>query len=295
MKVLTFTLILAMILPMSETWSAEGKIKLENKLSVGDRIVSESTEENYTWANFKQMGGPLFEQTGTMEITITVDVISLDKDGVFDLKVASEISGTTEYSDQAKATFIPATKQAARIIRVAKNGQVISPDIGQYELNHPRNPLLDIDNWLVYVVKQQSPPLIRLPDREVGVGDVWITETPVKTPDGGELKIITHAGLFAFGKMDEYECAWIQSEARLPFKFKLSGDFEGYSSITVDGMLIWEGRSYFAYGEGRMIKERNSWSFVVAIDMPLKEQNAKGFYATRVNTITKTSLSRSTD
>ena len=178
------------------------------------------------------------------------------------------------------------------MIRVAKNGQVISPKIGQYELRHPQNPLLGIDDWLVYIVKQQSPLLARLPDKEVGVGDVWTTETPVRTPDGGELKIITRAGIFAFGKMDEYECAWIQSEARLPFKFKLSGDFEGYSSITVDGMLIWEGRSYFAYEEGRTIRDRNSWSFVVAVEVPLEEGIAKGFFTTRVNSTSETSLSR---
>jgi hypothetical protein len=292
MKVLAFILTLAMVLSTLAAWAAEEKIQLENRLSVGDRLVSESTEESYTWANFKQIGGPLFEQTGSLETTTTVNIVSVDEDGVFDLRMTSEASGTTKNSDQSKPNFIPATEQPVRELKVAKNGEVILPRIAQYELRHPQNPLLDIDDWLAYIARQKFPPLTRLPDKKVGVGDVWTTETPVRSPDGGKLKITSRARVFAFGEMDGYDCAWIQSEAIMRFKFELSGDFEGYSSITVNGVFIWEGKSYFAHEEGRTIKDRNSWNFVLGIEIPLEEKTAAGFFTTRVISTSATSLSR---
>ncbi len=292
MKVLVFALTLAMILSVSGAL-AEGKIKLENKLSVGDRIVSENMVGNYVWANFKQVGGPLFEQTDDMETITTVDVMSIDENGMIDIKVASEISGTiTESDNESRTAFIPATKQPLRLLKVAKNGKIIWSDIGRYELRHPRNPLRDIDDWLVYITERQSSPLPRLPDKEVGVGDSWTAETLIEGPDGGDLKITTRAKLFAIGKIGEYDCAWIQSEARLPFKFQLSGDFEGYSSITVGGTFVWYGRSYFAYEEGRVIRDKKSWNFMMMIDIPLQEGNAKSFFTTLGSSTSTTSLSR---
>ena len=292
MKVLAFMLTLAMILSISGAWAAEKKVKLENKLSVGDRLISESTEENFTWANFKRVGGPLFEQTGSIETTAVIDVKSVDENGVIDIEVASETSGSTKYSDQANTTFIPATKQPVRTLRVKKNGEIISSNIRQYKLLHPRNPFLDIDDWLIYVARQQSPFLTRFSDRKVGIGDVWTTEAFVKNPNGVDMKITTRSRLFAFGEVDDYECAWIQSEAKLPFRFEISGNFDGYSSITVDGMFLWEGRVYFAHEEGRIIKERNSWGFTVTIEIPLQEETAINFFTTRVSSITTTSLSQ---
>ena len=167
-------------------------------------------------------------------------------------------------------------------LKVTKSGEVLSSNIEQYKLNHPQNPFLDIDDWLMYIARQQSPALTRLPDRRVGVGDMWTYETSIRGLNNVEMKVITRFKLFAFGKMDDYECAWIQSEAKLPFKIELTGNFTGYSSITIDGMFAWEGRSYFAYEEGRIIKDRNSWSFVVTVEIPMQEEIAVNFFTTRV-------------
>jgi len=282
MKVSVFILTLAMILSISGVWAAENRIKLENKLSVGDTIISERTAENFTWANFKKVGGPLFEQTGSIETTTIINVISVDENGVADIKVAGETSGSTEYSDREQTAFIPATKHPVQELKVTKSGEVLSPNIEQYKLNHPQNPFLDIDDWLMYIVRQQSPALTRLPDRRVGAGDVWTYETSIRGLNNVEMKVITRSRLFAFGKMDDYECAWIQSEAKLPLKIELTGNFTGYSSITIDGMFAWEGRSYFAYEEGRIIKDRNSWNFVVTVEIPMQEEIAVNFLTTRV-------------
>jgi hypothetical protein len=294
MKALALALAFAVILPVSGILSAEEKVKLEHKLSVGDRIVSESTMENYVWANFEQMEGPLFEQTGNIETTITTDVVSVDESGVIEAKVTSEVSGAIKQfvAGKPKTTLIPATEQPPRMFKVTKTGEVIWCDIGEYKPRHPRNPLRDIDDWLAYITVQQSSPLAGLPDKEVGVGDAWTTETPVKGPDGRELKLIAYFRLFGFGKVGEYDCAWIQSEVRLPFKIEFSGDFEGYSSAAVEGMFSWKGRSYFAYEEGRMIKDRSSLNFMMMIETPLQEGSARSFVTTLGSITSTTSLSK---
>jgi len=291
MKALVLTLTFAVILSASGVLSAAEKVKLEHKLSVGDRLVSENTMENYVWANFKQVGGPLFEQTGNIETTVTVDVVAVDENGVIETKVVTEASGAVKQLG-GKTTLIPATEQPQRMFKLTKTGEVVWCDIGEYEPRHPQNPLGDIDDWLAYITVQQTAPLVGLPDKEVEVGDSWITETLLKSPDGGKLKMVTKFGLFALGKVDEHDCAWIQSEARLPFRFKFSGEFDGYSSVAVEGIFVWKGRSCFAYEEGRMVKDRSSWSFIMMVEIPLEEGSARSFFTTLGDSTSTTSLSR---
>jgi len=294
MKALAFTLAFAMILSVSGILSAQEKVKLEHKLSAGDRIVSETTMENYVWANFGQMGGPLFEQAGSIETTTITDVVSVDENGVIEAKVASEVSGAIEQfvDGKPKTTFIPASEQPTRMFKVAKTGRVVWCDIGEYEPRHPRDPFRDVDDWLAYITVQQFSPLAGLPDKEVGIGDVWTTETPVKSPGGRKLKLTTNFKLFGFGKVGEYDCVWIQSEVKLPFKIEFSGDFEGYSSVAVEGMFSWDVRSCFAYEEGRMIKDRSLMHFVMMIEIPLQERTAKTFVTTLGDSKSATSLSK---
>lgn len=294
MKALAFILTFVMILSVSGILSAQEKVKLEHKLSVGDRIVSETTMENYVWANFGQIGGPLFEQAGSIETTTTTDVMSVDKNGVIEAKVTSEVGGAIEQFVDGKTntTFIPADEQPPRMFKVAKTGQVVWCDIGEYKPRHPRDPFRDVDEWLAYITVQQFSPLAGLPDKEVGAGDVWKTETPVKCPDGRELKVTADFKLFGFGKVGEYNCAWIQSEVKLPFKIEFSGDFEGYSSVAVEGIFSWDVRACFAYEEGRMIKDRSLMHFVMMIEIPLQERTAKAFVTTLGNSTSTTSLSR---
>jgi hypothetical protein len=294
MKALPFILTFVMILSVSGILPAQEKVKLEHKLSVGDRIVSETSMENYVWANFGQLGGPLFERAGSIETTTTTDVVSVDKNGVIEAKVISEESGAIEQFVDGKTntTFIPATEHPPRIFKVSKTGQVVWCGIGEYKPRHPRDPFRDVDNWIAYITVQQFSPLARLPDKKVGVGDIWTTETPVKGPDGRELKLTTNFKLFGFGKVGEYDCAWIQSEAKLPFKIGFSGDFEGYSSVAAEGRFSWSVRSCFAYEEGRMIKDRSLMHFVMMIEIPLQERTAKTSITTLGNSKSTTSLSR---
>ena len=97
-----------------------------------------------------------------------------------------------------------------------------------------------------------------LPGKEVGVGDLWTTETSLRSPDGGSLKMATSSRLFALGKVGEHECAWIQSEIALPIKIEFSGGFEGYSSVSMKGVVNSREISHFAYKKGTAIGDRIS-------------------------------------
>jgi len=293
MKVLVLALAFAMILSASGISAVPGKVKLEHKLSVGDSLVSEVTRELYVWANFREIGGPLFEHTANVDGKITVDVVSVDENGAIEARVSSEESGNIKQFG-GKTILIPATQRPPQVFRIAKTGQIVRCDIGEYKHRHPKNPLADIDDMITYITMQHSTALIGLPDKEVGAGDVWTIETPLKSPDGRELKLTTYCRIFTLGKMGEYECAWILSKSELPFKIELAGDFEGYSSVVVEGMFVWEGRSCFAYQEGRTITDRSSLSSMMMIEIPMQEGSAKSFSTTLGNSKSVISLSRQT-
>lgn len=297
MKVLILALIFSMVLSVSGILSAQEKVKLEHRLSAGDKIVSEATTQNHVWADFRQLGGPLFDQTGNVETTTTIDIVSVDESGVIEIKGTSKISGAVKQSGddgEPKTTLIMATEYPLQTLKVTKAGRVVWSDISEYKHRHPQNPLRDIDYWLTYITVQQFPPLVGLPDKETAVGEIWTVETPLKGPDGRELKMITNSRLFALGRAGKHDCAWIQSNTKLPFKIEFSGDFEGYSSIAVEGMCSWEGRYYFAYEEGRMIKDRSSWHLEMMIQIPTQEGIAKGFIITLGDSTLTTSLPEQT-
>ena len=268
----------------------EPKVKLEHKLSVGDRLVSESTSEAHVWANPGQMGGLPFEQTANAEATTTIDVVSVDESGVIEMKrTYKQTSTERQFDGEPKTTT---TEWPPLTYKVKKTGEVVLCDIGEYELRHPQNPAEDTVNWFLYIGQQIL--LAVLPDKEVEVGDVWTTETLLKSPDGGELKMTTTSKLFALGKVGEYDCAWIQGEGNLPIRVEFRGDFEGYSYVVMEGTVSGKGMSYFAYKEGRTIEGRGSWGFEMTVEIVSEEESAKAFSIMHVNETSTTSLSKQT-
>lgn len=240
------------------------KIKLEHKLPEGEKIVRDGMAKSYLWLDFRQMEGPLSEQTVNIKRASAIEVRSVSGSGITEIRLTGEETRTEKFFNEEPETIT--TECLPRIYKVRKTGEVIWSDIGEYEHPNPQDPVRDTAEWYSFICQQISP-LTVLPEWEVGVGDTWTMETYLTGPDGGQLKMTTRSRLFALGEVGEFDCAWIQSEIELPIRIEFNGNFDGYSTIAMEGAVNTRELSYFGYKEGVTIKDKSSINVEVILDV----------------------------
>lgn len=165
-----------------------------------------------------------------MEMTMTQKVVEVHSNGVMELRVSIDSSILWKNSQQISVN----TRNKVFNMKMAASGEVLESS----------------------VVGPQSPP--SFPDRDINPGDTWNSEKEISLPSQAKGAILKTVYKFeGFEKFNNFDCAKIIINTE-----EVNFNFDEGVTQSIGG----NGVTYFAYGEGKLIKSE-------------------------VNTYTKTSLS----